>query len=60
MLERADKVLENAPKIGANIYIKNVDRPSGKEHLNRFFSAKLFTANHGMGEATQKEKNVCK
>ena len=56
LLERANKVLENAPKIGANIYIKNVDIPSGNEHLNKFFSAELFMANHGMGEATQEEK----
>ena len=56
LLERANKVLENAPKIGANVYIKNVDIPSGNEHLNRFFCAELFMANHGMGEATQEEK----
>ena len=56
LLERANKVLENAPKIGANIYIKNVDITSGNEHLNKFFSAELFMANHGMGEATQEEK----
>ena len=56
LLERANKVLENAPKIGANIYIKNVDIPSGNEHLNKFFSAELFMANHGMGEATPEEK----
>ena len=56
LLERATKVLENAPKIGANVYIKNEDIPSGNEHLNKFFSAELFMANHGMGEATQEEK----
>ena len=56
LLERAKKVLENAPKIGANIYIKPSDIPSGNEHLNKFFSAELFMANHGMGEATQEEK----
>ena len=56
LLERANKVLENAPKIGANIYIKNKDIPSANEHLNRFFSAELFMANHGMGEATPEEK----
>ena len=56
LLERANKVLENAPKIGANIYIKSRDIPSGNAHLNRFFTAELFMANHGMGEATQEEK----
>ena len=56
LLVRAGKVLENAPKIGANVFIKNVDIPSGNEHLNKFFSAELFMANHGLGEATQEEK----
>ena len=56
LLERAKKVLENAPKIGANIYIKPCDIPSANDHLNKFFCAELFTANHGMGEATQEEK----
>ena len=56
LLERANKVLENAQKIGANIYIKSKDIPSGNAHLNRFFTAELFMANHGMGEATQEEK----
>ena len=56
LLERASKVLENAPKIGANVFIKNRDIPSGNAHLNRFFTAELFMANHGLGEATQQEK----
>ena len=56
LLERANKVLENAPKIGANIYIKSKDIPSGNEHLNKFFCAELFIANHGLGEATPEEK----
>ena len=55
-LVRAGKVLENAPKIGAKVYIKNVDIAAGNEHLNRFFTAELFMANHGLGEATQEEK----
>ena len=53
---RAGKVLENAPKIGAKVYIKDVDISNGNEHLNRFFTAGLFMANHGLGEATQEEK----
>ena len=56
LLVRAGKVLENAPKIGANVFIKDVDIPSGNEHLNKFFSAELFMANHGLGEATSEEK----
>ena len=56
LLVKATKVLENAPKIGARIYIKNEDIPSGNEHLNKFFSAELFMANHGLGEATNEEK----
>ena len=55
-LVRAGKVLENAPKIGAKVYIKNSDIANGNEHLNRFFTAGLFMANHGLGEATQEEK----
>ena len=53
------KELTKYQKIPQNqelIYIKNVDIPSGNEHLNRFFSAELFMDNHGMGEATQEEK----
>ena len=54
--KRAATVLENAPKIGANVYIKDEDIPSGNEHLNTLFTAELFMANHGMGEATPAEK----
>ena len=53
---RAGKVLENAPKIGAKVYIKDTDISNGNEHLNRFFTAGLFMANHGLGEATKEEK----
>ena len=56
LLKRAGKVLENAPKIGAKVYIKDADIPSGNEHLNKFFTAELFMANHGLGEATKEEK----
>ena len=56
LLKKATKVLENAPKIGANVYIKNVDIPSGNPHLNQFFCAELFMANNGLGEATKEEK----
>ena len=54
--KRAATVLENAPKIGANVYIKDEDIPSGNDHLNTLFTAELFMANHGMGEATPQEK----
>ena len=54
--KRAATVLENAPKVGANVYIKDEDIPSGNEHLNTLFTAELFMANHGMGEATPQEK----
>ena len=53
---RAGKVLENAPKIGAKVYIKDDDIANGNEHLNKFFTAELFMANHGLGEATKEEK----
>ena len=54
--KRAGMVLENAPKIGAEVYIKNEDIPSGNEHLNTLFTAELFMANNGMGEPTAEEK----
>ena len=54
--KRAGTVLENAPKIGAEVYIKDEDIPNGNEHLNTLFTAELFMANNGMGEATQEEK----
>ena len=39
LLKKSEKVLENAPKIGANVYIKKEDIPSGNPHLNKFFCA---------------------
>ena len=54
--KRAGTVLENAPKIGAEVFIKDEDIPNGNEHLNTLFTAELFMANNGMGEATQEEK----
>ena len=56
LLKKSEKVLENAPKIGANVYIKKEDIPSGNPHLNKFFCAELFMANNGLGEATKEEK----
>ena len=53
---RAGKVLDNARKINAKVYIKDQDIADGNEHLNRFFTAELFMANHGLGEATKEEK----
>jgi hypothetical protein len=54
--KRAAVVLQNAPKIGAEVYIKDEDIPSGNEHLNTLFTCELFMANNGMGEATAAEK----
>ena len=54
--KRAATVLNNAPKIGAQVYIKDEDIPSGNEHLNTLFTCELFMANNGMGEPTQEEK----
>ena len=53
---RAGKVLDNAKKINAKVYIKDEDIPSANENLNRFFTAELFLANHGLGEPTKEEK----
>ena len=54
--KRAAVVLQNAPKIGAEVYIKDEDIPSGNEHLNTLFTCELFMANNGMGEPTAAEK----
>ena len=56
LTKRAATVLENAPKIGAEVYIKDEDIPSANEHLNTLFTAELFMANNGMGEPTAEEK----
>ena len=56
LTKRAATVLENAPKIGAELYIKDEDIPSANEHLNTLFTAELFMANNGMGEPTAEEK----
>ena len=52
---RGGKVLENAKKIGTKVYIKNVDIANGNIHLNLFFTAGLFMACNGLGEATPEE-----
>ena len=54
--KRAATVLTNAPKIGAQVYIKDEDIPSANEHLNTLFTCELFMANNGMGEPTKEEK----
>ena len=56
LTKRAATVLENAPKIGAEVYIKDEDIPSANEHLNTLFTDELFMANNGMGEPTAEEK----
>ena len=56
LTKRAGTVLANAPKVGARVYIKPEDIPSGNEHLNTLFTVELFMAKNGMGEATQEEK----
>ena len=53
---RAGKVLVNARNIGTKVYIQDGDIANGNEHLNKFFIAELFLANHGLGEATKEEK----
>ena len=56
LVKRAQTVLNNAPKVGAQVYIVPEDIPSANEHLNTLFTAELFMAKNGMGDATQEEK----
>ena len=56
LVKRAQVVLNNAPKVGAQVYIVPQDIPSANEHLNTLFTAELFMAKNGMGEPTAEEK----
>ena len=56
LVKRAGIVLDNAPKVGAEVYIVAEDIPSANERLNTLFTAELFMAKNGMGEATAEEK----
>ena len=56
LLQRAEKVIEYASKLGTKVFIKSKDIISGNENLNKLFIAELFMAIHGLGEATNEEK----
>jgi len=56
LVKRAGIVLDNASKINAKIYISAEDIPKASERLNTLFTAELFLAKTGMGEATNEEK----
>lgn len=55
-MQRAEKVIEYASKLGTKVFIKSKDIISGNENLNKLFIAELFMAIHGLGEATNEEK----
>jgi len=56
LVKRAGIVLGNARKVGAEVYIVAEDIISDNERLNTLFTAELFLAKNGMGEATAEEK----
>ena len=47
--------MDNALKIGCDVYIVPKDITSANEDLNLVFITKLFNANQGMGESTEEE-----
>jgi plastin-1 len=53
---RAGKVLENAGRIGANVFIRPDDILSGNEKLNLAFTAQLFNAAPGLEELDEDEQ----
>ena len=58
LVKRAEIILNNASKIGAKIYISAEDISKPNERLNTLFTAELFMAKNGMGEATAEEKMI--
>jgi plastin-1 len=54
--KRAQKVLDNANSIGANVFIKPKDILDGNEKLNLAFTAQLFNAAPGLEPLKEEEK----
>lgn len=54
--KRAQKVLDNAKEVGAEVFIKPVDITSGNEKLNLAFTAQLFNACPGLEPLKEEEQ----
>ena len=52
---RAQRLLKEVPKIGANVYLKYSDIVSGNANLNKFFLAELFLSCIGLSDPTDEE-----
>ena len=55
LVKRAEKVLENSRKVGAESYITPNDIVSGNNNLNLLFTAAIFNSCHGLDPPTEQE-----
>lgn len=55
LAKKAQKVIENAKKLGANSYVTPEDIKNGNEKLNLLFTAEIFNNFHGLDDLTEKE-----
>lgn len=55
LVKRAQKVLDNAKKLGAESYITPDDIKNGREKLNLLFTAEIFNNFHGLEDLTKEE-----
>jgi plastin-1 len=60
IISRAQKVIENAKKIGVESYITNKDIVSGNSKLNTLFTAAIFNHCHGLDPPTEEEYEAAK
>lgn len=58
--KRADKVLSNAKKLGAESYITSNDICKGNDKLNLLFCAEIFNSHNGLEPLTQEEYEAAK
>ena len=52
---RAQHLINEIPKVGANVYVTDSDIVTGNINLNKFLLAELFLSNNGLGEPTKEE-----
>lgn len=55
LTKRAEKVIENAGKVGAEAYIAPNDIVKGNNNLNLLFTASIFNSCHGLDPPTEQE-----
>ena len=60
MMKRANKVLANAKKLGAESFITPNDICNGNEKLNLLFTAEIFNNFHGLEELSEEEYEAAK